>query len=227
MTRDGSGFPPRLLDLFCGAGGAAMGYHRAGFDVVGVDIRPQPNYPFPFIQADAMTFPLEFDDFDLIHASPPCQAYSRANRLRDAQGSKAAPLALDLIEPLRDRLVDRGLPYVIENVPGAPLLYPVTLCGSMFGLEDEGRQLRRHRGFESSEYLTAPGPCQHRGKPLGVYHVPNDSIPHGGQTVRDLAQGKRLMGIDWMTWDELKESLPPVYTEHIGRALIDSLERAA
>ena len=112
----------RLLDLFCGAGGAAMGYHRAGFEVVGIDIAPQPNYPFEFVQADAMEFPL--DGFDAIHASPPCQAYTAL-----ATGKHPR-----LIEPMRERLASSGVPWVIENVVGAPLRQPVLLCGSMFGL---------------------------------------------------------------------------------------------
>ena len=149
---------PRLLDLFSGAGGAAMGYHRAGFDVVGVDNAPQPNYPFPFELADAMTFPL--DGYDAIHASPPCQAYSIT---KNAHG-REHPM---LVEPVRFRLAGSGLPWVIENVPGAPLLDPVTICGSMFDLRawdyyiNQMVQLRRHRLFESSVALVAPGPCRH------------------------------------------------------------------
>jgi DNA (cytosine-5)-methyltransferase 1 len=206
---------PRLLDLFCGAGGAAMGYHRAGFEVVGVDIKPQPNYPFEFIQADALTFPL--DGFDAIHASPPCQLFSRAGHLRTAQGGKAS--AINLIPETRAALVASGLPYVIENVPGAPLS-GVTLCGSTFGLG-----VRRHRIFESDALILSLGPCRHReqGRPVGVYHVMGDHVPQGGTTARDLDEGQRAMGIDWMTWRELRESIPPAYTEFIGRQLIARL----
>src|SRR5678815_3968779 len=121
---------PRLLDLFCGAGGAAMGYHRAGFEVVGVDIKPQPHYPFEFHQADAMTFPLE--GFDAIHASPPCQAFCD---LKDMHNAKQHD---NLLTPIRKRLAESGVPYVIENVRGAPLDGKLRLCGSMFDLVSQG-----------------------------------------------------------------------------------------
>src|SRR5512146_881208 len=120
---------PRLLDLFCGAGGAAMGYHRACFEVVGVDINPQPHYPFEFHQADALTYPL--DGFDVIHASPPCQDYTIASLYHRMNG-KTYP---DLIEPTRKHLMRSSSVWVMENVPGAPLINPIMLCGSMFGLE--------------------------------------------------------------------------------------------
>jgi hypothetical protein len=128
----------RLLDLFCGAGGAGVGYHRAGFEVVGVDIEPQPNFPFEFVQADAMTYPL--DGFDAIHASPPCQAYSLASGY---QGKGARAKYPELVGPTRDLLVQTGLPWVIENVPNAPIRKDLLLCGEMFGL-----RLHRHRIFE-------------------------------------------------------------------------------
>jgi DNA (cytosine-5)-methyltransferase 1 len=206
---------PRLLDLFCGAGGAAMGYHRAGFEVVGVDINPQPHYPFEFHQADALTFPLE--GFDAIHASPPCQLFSRAKHLRDAQGGKAS--AVNLIPQTRALLQGTGLPWVIENVPGAPL-QGVTLCGSTFGL-----RVRRHRVFEASGQLLRHGECRHReqGRPVGVYHIMNDHVPQGGTTARTLEEGQEAMGIDWMTWKELKEAIPPAYTEWIGTQLLAAL----
>lgn len=121
---------PKLLDLFCGAGGAAMGYHRAGFEVTGIDINPQPHYPFKFIQADAMTYPL--GGFDCYHASPPCQRYSILTRGLHQDRIENYP---DLIAPIRDRLLHTGKPYVIENVEGARklLINPVKLCGTMFG----------------------------------------------------------------------------------------------
>lgn len=130
---------PRLLDLFCGAGGAGMGYHQAGFDVVGVDINPQPDYPFEFHQADAMEFPL--DGFDAIHASPPCQVFTALKTMHNAGEH------FDLLTPMRARLKEWGGPYVIENVPGAPMQDHVTLCGSSFGLgvKKYDRELRRHR----------------------------------------------------------------------------------
>lgn len=204
----------KFLDLFCGAGGAAVGYARAGFEVVGVDIRPQPSYPFEFHQADAMTFPLE--GFAATHASPPCQSFTRAKHLRDAQGGVSS--AIDLVDPIRARLRALGVPYVIENVPGAPL-YGATLCGSAFGLG-----VRRHRVFESNVFIPQP-PCDHKaqGRPVGVYHVLNDNIPKGGKTAETLEQAQEAMGIDWMKWDELKESIPPAFTEHVGRYLMAAL----
>ena len=141
---------PRLLDLFCGAGGAAMGYHRAGFDVVGVDIAPQPRYPFEFHQADAMTFPL--DGFDAIHASPPCQAYSRLRHLPWLAG-KEYPL---LLTPTWERLATHGVPWVIENVADAPMPYSIVVCGWTIGLP-----IYRHRRFGSSFLLLAPPHRRH------------------------------------------------------------------
>jgi DNA (cytosine-5)-methyltransferase 1 len=218
----------RLLDLFSGAGGAAMGYARAGFEVVGVDNRPQPRYPFEFVRDDALAVLANLDvfeelygSFDLIHASPPCQLFSRAGKLRDAQGGKAS--TVNLVPETRDLLRASGRLYVIENVPGAPLIDPTLVCGSAFGL-----LVRRHRLFESNVPLPATT-CRHKeqGRPVGVYHVMGDSIPHGGKTAVDLAEGQRAMGIDWMTWDELKEAVPPAYTEHIGRQLLAAIEDRA
>ena len=141
---------PRLLDLFCGAGGAAMGYARAGFEVIGVDIKPQPHYPFEFILTDVLGIALAyFGGFDAIHASPPCQAYSALRRL-GKQGARP-----ELIEKVRYRLAYSKVPYVIENVVGAPLIAPIRLCGSSFGLK-----VQRHRLFECSFAMLAP-PCQH------------------------------------------------------------------
>jgi DNA (cytosine-5)-methyltransferase 1 len=212
---------PRLLDLFCGAGGAGMGYHRAGFEVVGVDIKRRTDYPFEFHQADALTFPL--DGFDVIHASPPCQAFTRARHAGCA--SKRQPP--NLVPETRTRLVAAGVPWVIENVEGAPV-EGVMLCGSMFGLG-----VRRHRLFESSHWIGGAGPCRHReqGRPVGVYgrmgdHVQGtDSVSgkyiYGGRTASTLEEGATAMGIDWMPrWDELKEAIPPAYTEHLGRQLL-------
>jgi DNA (cytosine-5)-methyltransferase 1 len=211
---------PRLLDLFCGAGGAAMGYHRAGFEVVGVDINPQPHYPFEFHQADALTFPL--DGFDAIHASPPCQKFSITANLARAQGKQASDV--DLLTPVRPLLEATGLPYVIENVAGAPLHNPLTLCGSTFGLG-----VRRHRWFESNRLVLGSGPCRHRdqGRPVGIYYSIGDEIPRGGKTAESLEAGRAAMGIDWMTWKELREAIPPAYTEWIGRQFLAAIERAA
>jgi len=202
----------RLLDLFCGAGGAAMGYHRAGFDeIVGVDIKPMPRYPFTFVQADAMTFPL--DGFDVIHASPTCQSHSRTRCILRGKGLKPRG-RFDHIEQIRARL--RGRRYVIENVPGAPLINPVRLTGPMFGL-----RVIRCRLFESSVLLLTPdvpaakgGTNSHRGYSRGAAFV-----TVGGHNYNP-SEGRAAMGIDWMTRDELNEAIPPAYTEFIGRQLL-------
>ncbi len=210
---------PRLLDLFCGAGGAAMGYHRAGFDVVGVDIAPQPRYPFEFVQADAIEFMAEealMPGFDVYHASPPCQAYSWSARRWDV------PRA-DLLDPTRQLLKEIGRPWVIENVIGAPM-DGVALCGTYFGLG-----VLRHRRFESSELLLAPGgSCRHIGTVGEGDYV--TVAGHGGDNAKghgSRAQKQAAMGIDWMTDVELNEAIPPAYTEWIGRQLLASIEAVA
>jgi DNA (cytosine-5)-methyltransferase 1 len=214
----------RLLDLFCGAGGAAMGYYRAGFEVTGVDIRPQLHYPFEFHQADAMTYPLE--GFDVIHASPPCQRYSVANNIWQHEHP-------DLIPKTRELLMASGLPYIIENVPGAPLRNPVMLCGLNFGLN-----VKRHRLFETSCFMLSP-PCgAHDGDWLLVFghtvlergHVIRKT-PAGNNITRrkhtTTENGRKAMGIDWMNRDELSEAIPPAYTEFIGRQLMDNVSGPA
>lgn len=232
---------PRLLDLFCGAGGAAMGYHRAGFEVVGVDAKPQPDYPFEFHQADAMTYPL--DGFDAIHASPPCQAYTSMRHM----GKTAGDGAPDLVDATRARMEGSGLPWIMENVVGSPLRNPLMLCGSMFGLgvdrNGEWQELRRHRLFESSHLLFGL-PCDHSGG--STIPVWGDGRPsrrearkaraiaiygdHPQRTLKDvtyrvnrahsLAEGQTAMGIDWMPWKTLTQAIPPAYTEWIGRQLM-------
>ena len=194
-----------------------MGYHRAGFDVVGVDINPQPHYPFEFHLGDALAYPTE--GFDAIHASPPCQEVSSTRHLRDAQGKKGR--TVNLIPQTRDRLRASGLPYVIENVPRAPLEDPIWLCGSMFSLRCERGPLRRHRGFESNVPLVAPADT-HRdlGRPVGVYGSMRDDIPAGGRTAQSISEAQELMGIDWMPWSRLVEAIPPAYTEAIGKQLM-------
>lgn len=154
----------RLLDLFCGAGGAAMGYHRAGFDeIVGVDINPQPRYPFDFIQADALMPPVDLTTFDLIHASPPCQAYTALRTSWNAREHTGC------LEETRTLLINSRRPYVIENVPGAPLGHSIRLCGTQFGLGIDGAELRRHRYFEPSKPIsTLIAPCQHKAGVIGV-----------------------------------------------------------
>lgn len=217
---------PRLLDLFSKAGGAAMGYHRAGFEVVGVDIEPQKNYPFEFIQADVMTT-LSYKfmaSFDAIHASPPCQGYTA---LRHAPGTIGAP---KLIPAVRRLLGASGRPYIIENVEEAReyMIDPVMLCGSSFQLGAQGCQLRRHRLFESNIPLSAP-PCQHDERPvIGVYggHARRRAARHGGRGTQDVWEGGHVaacseaMGIDWMSLSEMSEAIPPAYTKYLGKRLM-------
>ena len=220
---------PRLLDVYSCAGGASMGYHRAGFDVVGVDIDPQPNYPFEFIQGDALGILADLDfvkSFDAVHASPPCQAKSTVTP-KHSRSSYA-----ELIAPTRDLLIATGLPYVIENVQGAvkDLRNPVRLCGSSFLLD-----VRRHRFFETNWNLEAP-PCAHgwqtprfqsldnksrkAGRLASVVGVHGHLNYAGEGPIREAA-----MGIDWMTVHELAESLPPAYTEWIGQQLIQVITK--
>ena len=218
---------PRLLDVFCGAGGAAMGYARAGFEVVGVDINPQPHYPFEFIKADAMAFNADWRyafQFDAIHASPPCQAYSALHGLTKRNRPS-------LIEPVRELLQATGLPYVIENVVGAPLANPIRLCGSSFGL-----RVWRHRLFEMSDPPALVPTCSHfhHPKPLDVTGTGGPSskprsAPGGGISRKpsSMAEAGAAMGIDWMTRRELTEAIPPAYTEWIGRHLLASIQRSA
>jgi len=215
----------KLLDLFCGAGGASRGYHEAGFSVVGVDINPQPNYPFNFIQADAMAFdPVWLDRFDVIHASPPCQSYSDlAYRNGNADDWPR------LIEPVREALRATGRPYVIENVEGAPLIDPVMLCGTMF---PELRVIR-HRLFESNIPLV---PARHK-TPHPLVFTHDKRKRHYGQLDQDtafvqvtgggnctVANARDAMGIWWMTKAELNEAIPPAYTHHLGWQLAEWIE---
>lgn len=205
----------KLLDLFCGAGGAGYGYHLAGFDVVGVDIAPQQNYPFEFRQSDALEYLLlHGHDFDVIHASPPCQAYSKSKALAKGNYPK-------LIEPVREALLKTGKPYVIENVPGAPLINPTLLCGTMFGLN-----LYRHRYFETSFPIPL---LMHHGHGLkqdashGKGHERKKDVvlvwgkgPYKGY----LKRASLAMQIDWMKEGELAEAIPPAYTKYIGGLLL-------
>ena len=203
---------PRLLDLFCGAGGCSVGYHRAGFDVVGVDIDPQPRYcGDEFVQADALEYVAKYGDlFDAIHASPPCQGYSKTRTIT----GKTHPL---LIEPTREALRKTGKPYVIENVPGAPLINPVVLVGSMFGL-----RTMRPRLFECSfemPFVLAPPPAARHAE-MGRKPRPGEYVHVVGH-VTDMAYCKQAMGIDWMNRAELSQAIPPAYTQYIGERLME------
>lgn len=204
---------PKLLDLFSGAGGCAMGYHRAGFDVVGVDIRPQPRYPFEFVQADALDYVAQHGHkFDAIHASPPCQGYSKARKL---QGNDH-PLWIGWT---RQELQATGKPYVIENVQGAPLINPVLLVGSMFGL-----RTMRPRLFECSfpvPFMLAPPPAAKHAK-MGRPPKEGEYVHVVGH-MSNVPYCREAMGIDWMVQGELAEAIPPAYTEWIGRHLMEAI----
>ncbi len=217
---------PKLLDLFCGAGGCARGYADAGFEVVGVDIAPQPHYPYEFHQADALTFPL--DGFDVIHASPVCKGYTILNISPEARAKHQK-----LIGVVRERLTATKKPYVIENVIGAKkaLQGHLVLCGTMFGL-----QVERHRIFESSFFLYPPGPCQHRNGCISVHGNSIWDSSQPGTTRKDgrirpataaFEVGCQAMGIDWMNRDELAQSVPWKYTRWIGAQLLTALEQEA
>lgn len=216
----------RILDLYCGAGGASAGYVRAGFDVVGVDINPQPHYPYTFRQGDALRVNPEHirRNFDAIHASPPCQDYSKAMR------HLAAPTQR-LIAPTRTLLDAAGLPYVIENVEGAPLPrqstltgdHGVELCGTMFGL-----RVWRHRLFETSFPISAPRGCDHRLPAMNPHNqIGRDRITAEFGAGDQERPWRAEMGVPWMTRYEAREAIPPEYTEFIGQFLIQHLEYQA
>jgi DNA (cytosine-5)-methyltransferase 1 len=207
-----------------------MGYARAGFDIVGVDINSQRRYPFEFVKGDALQFLAEHgSEFDAVHASPPCQEHS-ALRSFTAPGTGSAWL----LEATRSALVSLGRPFVVENVPGAPMRPgSLMLCGSMFGLgadcsDGRRRQLRRHRLFDSSLWLWPSGPCMHRGQPVGVYG-------HGGAWKRGESRGykgnaeerRAALDVPWMSSHGSAQAIPPAYTEHIGSQLLAEVGRVA
>jgi len=212
----------RLLDLFCGAGGAAYGYILAGYHVTGVDIRPQPRYRGQaFLQGDALEYlTAHGHEYDLIHASPPCQGYSRLRHLPWIRG-KTYPL---LIPAVRALCQQAGVPSVIENVEDAPLDPSIVLCGTMFGLP-----LYRHRRFELSHWLLAPAHASHTQVLCPGRRTLAQRYRRGVR--RDVTgtwpdhQASAAMGIDWMTREELSQAIPPMYTEYIGRQLLAALER--
>ena len=206
---------PLLLDLFCGAGGAAMGYHQAGFDIVGVDIVDQPYYPFTFVRADALTFDIDPDVFDVVHASPPCQSYSGMSN----RGTSKHPR---LIAPIRERLVESGLPYVIENVRGAgrDMIDPVKLIGEQFDL-----RVHRMRLFEMNWDFDPPPPAKRQRDPVAVYGKVTDgrllyTRKDGSQHLRaTLEEAQEAMEMHWADWHGTKEAVPPAFTRYIGRQL--------
>ena len=213
----------RILDLFCGAGGAGMGYHLSGFDVVGVDITNQKEYPFEFIEGDAIEYALSHGhEFDAIHASPPCQHFTKYGNCRKDIKDRYQ----DLLDPTRDVLKDSGVPYVIENVVGAPLIDPIVLCGSMFGLD-----VQRHRLFESNVKIKPPGKCNHkvwepnrfpggRSRERGHARVLCRGTVEIGRWNIKIEVQQKAMGIDWIkNLRMLSQSIPPAYTKWIGLEL--------
>lgn len=216
----------KMLDLFCGAGGAAAGYHQAGFEVVGVDIAPQPHFPFEFIQCDweeaLATIPGAWEragEKYVVHASPPCQRYSSMTKKWGR--SERHP---DLVGAVREALEALEVPFVIENVEGAPLRDPVMLCGSMFDLGANDGQIRRHRLFEVSPRLSVLlPPCSHRGRAIAVYGHAGGSSKRDGLKFGGTDEWRKAMRIGWMTGKELAEAIPPVYTEFIGRKLLEMI----
>ena len=215
---------PRLLDLFCCAGGAARGYADAGFEVVGVDIDPQPNYPFEFYQADAIKWMEQGGhvSFDAIHASPPCQGYTTMN-------NRHASSIPQLIEPVRELLIATGLPYVIENVSGArsEMREPVQLTGAQFG-----KRIHRPRLFETNWLLLAPPKARRHRDTVAVYGKCDGrrlwTRADGSELhVADLETARAEMEMPWADWDEIREAIPPAYTKFIGEQLLAHLQEKA
>lgn len=216
-----------------------MGYHQAGFDVVGVDIRPQPRYPFEFIQADCLKLDAAFlDTFDAIHASPPCQAHSSISSVSGRQQHH-----VDCIPETRALLQASGRPWVMENVVGAPLVHPFMLCGTMFGLMTScGAELRRHRLFESNWFIGLQPQCSHGvgTSVVGVYgghahdrrrktitvtgSVAQQNVIHNRSRLTfPVGEAQRAMGINWMTMSDLSQAIPPAYTQFLGTQLLHHL----
>jgi DNA (cytosine-5)-methyltransferase 1 len=219
---------PRLLDLFCGAGGAAMGYHRAGFDVVGVDLNPKvgKHYPFEFHQGDALEYLRNHGDrFDAGHASPPCQDHSALSSFTADHGTGW------MLAATRAALNATGLPWVIENVGRADMPTALVLCGTEFGLTADGWWLARHRRFESNVSLWGAGGCHCSGKRIaGVYGHSDGPVYKAGRKgwSAPTPLARRLLGIDWIdNRDQLAQSIPPAYTQFIGEQIITHLEAVA
>jgi len=203
---------PKLLDLFCGAGGCSVGYRRAGFEVIGIDHNPQKNYPFEFVQMDALDYLRQHGHkFDVIHASPPCQAFSRSTRDKSKHP--------DLVEPVRVLLKETGKPYIIENVPGAPLIEPLKLSGMMFGLDTI-----RVRWFETQPAIFfAPIPVRKHASAArqGTQPIVDEQYICVTGNFSNVDYGRKAMGIDWMIRSELTQAIPPIYTEYIGRWMMN------
>jgi len=201
---------PKLLDLFCGAGGCSVGYSRAGFDVVGVDLIGYRGYPFPFIQADVFEF-LRTNDlrqFDVIHASPPCHSYS----ISTVSARQSGHVYDDLVERIRFYLIQLEKPYIIENVPGSPLIDYIELSGKMFDLG-----VIRRRWFESNLPLICPPSVRYKRNSV----VNGDYLTVVSNEFKSIDLAGIAMGIDWMTRREIVLAIPPSYTEYIGRQLFD------
>ena len=229
---------PKILDFYCGAGGAARGYYDAGFDVLGIDLNPMPRFPFEFIQGDALEILDQLQaggriggyfltDFAAIHASPPCQAYSSATADYRRNRGGSYP---ELIEPTRARLIRTRLPWTIENVPGAPLRADFKLCGCFFGL----KHLRRVRLFETNWHEGDPAPTTEHKHELPALSICGSHPPRYGREKwlevygRPVTEEDRqdvMGGVRWMNKKELSESIPPVYTEYIGSKLLAAIER--
>lgn len=239
-----------VLDLCAGGFGASWGYVLAGATVTAVDIVERAHRPdtdrITFVKADVVDVVKDhayLQSFDLVAGSPPCKVHTRLRHLVEAQGGK--PIHPDLLGPVRAELLAAGVPYVLENVEGAPLRPDVRLCGSMFGLHTHDsagarRWLRRHRLFELGGWgnhgmAIQPEPCcscmsgcsrpmcGHRiagGRPLGIYGSKNDQAPDGGQTCETLDQARELMGAPWMSWGAITQAIPPAYTHHLGAAFL-------
>ena len=221
----------KMVDLFCGAGGCSMGYYKAGFDeIIGVDIVDRPNYPFKFVKMDALEYlrTVDLSDVDFIHASPPCQCYSKLKYL-SGNVEKWEQNHVDLVAPTRELLVKTGKVWVIENVEGAPLINPIKLYGSQF----ENMYTQRPRLFESNIPLQKPDAPVVRHKTLklgqgfaedGYITVAGTRPPMGMNEVQTkLYYGFALGGIDWMSLEELTQAIPPCYTEFLGKQIIEHL----
>jgi DNA (cytosine-5)-methyltransferase 1 len=210
----------RLLDLYCRKGGAARGYRDAGFEeIVGVDIEDHSDgYPYTFVQGDAIEYCRTYGKtFDAIHASPPCQCFSVCQNIHHNQSKHP-----DLVAATREALIATGRPYVIENVPGAPLVNPIVLCGAMFGL-----QVYRHRLFESNVWLMAPSHVRHVAKASYGHRPKAGEFYTVSGHFSDIPGARLAMGIDWMGQKDLSQAIPPAYTEYIGRQLIAEINHAS